>query len=92
MQQTHDLSQQTIFWMQQALELSQQILNFRQRSFIVSIDMPICNQITIHGKKHTSITILNRYYCNAQLVAAIGTHKGTLHEKLALVTGVDCLW
>jgi hypothetical protein len=38
--------------------------------------MTIHNQIIICGKKHTSIATLNRYYCNAQLVAAIGIHKG----------------
>jgi hypothetical protein len=41
----------------------------------VAIDMSIRNQITIRGNKHTSIATLNRYYRNAQLVVAIGTHK-----------------
>jgi hypothetical protein len=41
--------------------------------------MPIHNQITIRGKKHTSITTLNRYYRNARLVVAIATHKGNHH-------------
>jgi hypothetical protein len=62
--------------MQQAHELSQQRLNFRQCYFIVVTVMPIRNQLTIGGNKHTSITTLNRYYRNAQLDVAIGTHKG----------------
>jgi hypothetical protein len=61
--------------MQQTHELSQQRLCCRQCSFIVAIGMPIRNQIIIRGKKHTSIATLNRYYHNAQLVVAIGTHK-----------------
>jgi hypothetical protein len=64
------------FWMQKAHEILQQRLNCRQRYFIVAIGLPIRNQITIRGNKHTSIATLNQYYCNAQLVVAIGTHKG----------------
>jgi hypothetical protein len=41
----------------------------------VAINIPIRKQITIGGKKHTSIATLNRYYRNAQLVVAIGTNK-----------------
>jgi hypothetical protein len=62
--------------MQHARELSQQRLNFRQRYFMVATGIPIRNQLNICGNKHTSITTLNQYYCNAQLVVAIGTHKG----------------
>ena len=60
--------------MQQAHELSQQRLNFRQRNFIVVTGMPIRNQINIRGNKHTSIATLNRYYRNALIVVAKGTH------------------
>jgi hypothetical protein len=42
----------------------------------VATGMPILKQIIIRGKKHTSTATLNRYYHNAQLVVAIGTHKG----------------
>jgi hypothetical protein len=38
--------------------------------------MPIHNQIIVRGNKHTSIATLNPNYRNAQLVVAIGTHKG----------------
>jgi hypothetical protein len=41
--------------------------------------MTILNQIIIRGKKHTSIATLNQYYGNAQLVVAMGTHKGNHH-------------
>jgi hypothetical protein len=61
--------------MQQVQQLSQQRLNCRQHYFIMVIDMPFRNQITIRGNKHTSIATLDRYYRNAQLVVAIGTHK-----------------
>jgi hypothetical protein len=63
------------FWMQLAHELSQQRLCCKQRSFIVATCMPIRNQIIILRKKRTSIATLNRFYHNAQLVVAIGTHK-----------------
>jgi hypothetical protein len=64
------------FAIQQAHELSQQRLSCRQRSFSVAIGMPIHNQIIVRGNKHTSIATLNPNYRNAQLVVAIGTHKG----------------
>jgi hypothetical protein len=41
--------------------------------------MPIRNQIIIRGKKHISIATLNQYHRNAQLIVAIGTHKGNHH-------------
>jgi hypothetical protein len=69
-------TQRMILWMQQSYELWQQRLSCRQRSFLVATGMPIRNQITIHGKKDTSIATLHRYYHNAQLVVAIGTHEG----------------
>jgi hypothetical protein len=46
--------------MQQAHELSQQRLNFRQRYFIVVTVMPIRNQLTIRGNKHAFVTTLNQ--------------------------------
>ena len=69
-------TQQIVFWMQQAYELSQQRLSFRQRYFIVATTRHNRNQLNIHGNKHKSIATLNQYYRNAQLVVAIGTQKG----------------
>jgi hypothetical protein len=65
--------------MQQAHQLSQQRLHSRQRNFIMAVGMHYYNQLNIHGNKHISITTLNRYYRNAQLVVAIATHKGNHH-------------
>jgi hypothetical protein len=70
---THQ-TQQMVFWMQQAHQLSQQSLHSRQRNFIVAIGMHYRNQLNIYGNKHISIVPLNRYYRNAQLVVEIGTH------------------
>jgi hypothetical protein len=50
--------------------------------------MPIRNQIIIRGKKHTSIATLNRYYHNAQLVVAIGTHKRNHHFHRGINTNL----
>jgi hypothetical protein len=50
--------------------------------------MPIRNQIIIRGNKHTSIPTLNRYYHNAQLVVAIGTHKGNHHFHRGINTNM----
>jgi cephalosporin hydroxylase len=50
--------------------------------------MPIRNQIIIRGKKHTSIATQNRYYRNAQLVVAIGTHKGNHHFHRGINTNL----
>jgi hypothetical protein len=68
-------------FLQPAHELSQQKLNYRQSYFIMTTGMPIHNQITIRDTKHTSIAILNRYHHNAQLVVAIGTHKGHFFHR-----------
>jgi hypothetical protein len=46
--------QRIVFWMQQAQELLQQILSFRQRYFIVATGMHNRNQRNIHGNKHKS--------------------------------------
>jgi hypothetical protein len=72
---THQM-QRMNFAMQQAHELSQQKLSCRKRSFSVATSMPIRNQIIYRGNKHTSIATINPNYRNAQLVVAIGTHKG----------------
>jgi hypothetical protein len=80
--------QRSACWMQQPHELLQQRLCCRQRSFIVVIDVPIRNQIIIRGMKHTSITTLNRYYRNAQLVVAIVTHKGNHHFHRGINTNL----
>jgi hypothetical protein len=66
----------------------QQRLCCRQHSFIVATGMPIRSQIIIRGKKHTSIATLNRYYRNAQLVVAIGTHKGNHHFHCGINTNL----
>jgi hypothetical protein len=68
--------QQMNFVLQQAHELSQQRLSSGRRSFSVATGMPNRNQKYFRGNKHTSIAELNPYYRNAQLVVAIGTHKG----------------
>jgi hypothetical protein len=46
--------QQTILWLQHAHALSQQILQCRQRFFIVATTMPIRNQQNVCGNKDTS--------------------------------------
>jgi hypothetical protein len=72
---THQM-QQMNFALQQAPEVSQQRLSCGRRSFSVTTGMPNRNQKIFRGNKHTSIATLNPYYRNAQLVVAIGTHKG----------------
>jgi hypothetical protein len=46
--------QRTILWLQHTHALSQQILQFRQRFFIVATAMPIGNQQNVRGNKDTS--------------------------------------
>jgi uncharacterized iron-regulated protein len=75
-----------IFWMQQPHQLSQQSLHSRQRNFIMAIGMYYRNQLNIRGKKHISITTLHRYCRNAQVVVAVGTHKGNPHYHRGINT------
>jgi hypothetical protein len=84
---THQM-QRMIFWMQQPHQLSQQSLHPRQRNFIVSIGMYYRYQLNIRGNKHISIATLNRYYRNAQLVVAIGIHKGNHHFHCGINTNL----
>jgi hypothetical protein len=72
---THQM-QQMNFALQQAHELWQQKLSSGQHSFSMATGMPNRNQKNFRGNKHTSLATLNPNYRNAQLVVAIGTHKG----------------
>jgi hypothetical protein len=80
--------QRMFFWMQQPHQLSQQSLHSRQRNFIVAIGMYYRNQLNIRGHKHVSIAALNRYYRNAEVVVAIGTHKGNHHFHRGINTNL----
>jgi hypothetical protein len=73
--------------MQQPHQLSQQSLD-SQRNFIVAIGMYYRNQYNIRGNKHISIATLNRYCRNAQVVVAIGTHKGNHHYHRGINTNL----
>jgi uncharacterized protein YbgA (DUF1722 family) len=75
-----------IFWTQQPHQLSQQRLHSRQRNFIMAIGMYYRNQLNI--REHISIATLNQYYRNAQVVVAIGTHKGNHHFHRGINTNL----
>jgi hypothetical protein len=48
--------------------------------------MLIRNQVNVRGKKNTTNATLNPNYRNAQLVVAIGTHKGNHHVNSGINT------